>query len=220
MNFIDKLKTLFLTYKINSKNNGIDFRIAETQEEKEEAFKLRFEVYCKEKKYLKSENYPDGLEQDNFDKIADHFIALNKLGKVVGTLRLVPRENDLFKEKSIPLEHYTDFSRHVNTDSIVSELSRFTIDKDYRTNYLLNFGLIKNATLFGLAEGITHFAISVSVNSKNYFEKFGFKQIGEPYMYEKLQYKLPSITMLADIHDSLKQMRMSNISFYNYFTRK
>ncbi|XOU94688.1 MAG: GNAT family N-acyltransferase [Candidatus Kerfeldbacteria bacterium] len=220
MKIINSIKTFFLKYKIKTQNNGIEFRIAQTQDEKDEVYKLRYSVYCEEKKYLKVSDYPDGLEFDKYDPISDHFIALNKIGKIVGTLRLVPRDNNLFNEKRIPLEYYTDIENHINSKSVVSELSRFTIDKNYRTKYSINFGLIKRATLFALAEGITHFAISTSVNSKNYFERFGFHQIGESYIYQKLQYKLPSITMITSIQKGLKKMRDSNIGFYDYFISK
>jgi len=80
--------------------------------------------------------------------------------------------------------------------------------------------LVKSAVLYALANGITHFIISVSIKSKDYFEKFGFEQIGKEYVYQKIRYNLPSITMLADIRESLEKMKKINISFYRYFTNE
>jgi len=220
INVINFIKTLLLKHKINSGNNGIEFNIAKTQKEKEAVYKLRYDVYCREKKYLKEENYSESLEYDIFDKFATHFIARDGDGEVVGSLRLIPRVADLSTKGKIPLEDHTNISRNIEDSDQVCELSRFVIKKEYRKKYSINFGLVKMATLYALERDITHFAISVSIKSKLYFEKFGFKQIGKEYIYGKIQYNHPSVTMLANIKESLKRMKEINISFYNYFINK
>ena len=220
LNAINFVKTLLIKYKINSQNNGIKFGIAKTKAEINRAYKLRYDVYCKEKKYLREEDYPSGLENDIYDSTAIHFVATNNRGGVIGTLRLIPRNNDSLEQVKLPLEKYTDINNYISEVDNFCELSRFVICKEYRKKYSINFGLVKSAVLYALANGITHFIISVSIKSKDYFEKFGFEQIGKEYVYQKIRYNLPSITMLADIRESLEKMKKINISFYRYFTNE
>lgn len=220
LNAIDFIKTSLFKYKINSQNNGIKFNIAKTQEEINGAYQLRYDVYCKEKKYLREEDYPDGLENDIYDGTAIHFVATSNRGGVIGTLRLIPRNKFSSEQAKLPLEEHTDIHNYTTGVDNICELSRFVINKECRKKYSINFGLVKNAVLYALANGITHFIISVSVKNKSYFEKFGFEQIGKEYMYEKIRYNLPSITMQADIQKSLEKMKNINISFYRYFTNE
>lgn len=54
-----------------------------------QAFKLRYDVYCLERNYLPAENYPDGIERDEFDAKSAHFSEFDEAGNIVGYVRLV-----------------------------------------------------------------------------------------------------------------------------------
>jgi N-acyl amino acid synthase of PEP-CTERM/exosortase system len=54
-----------------------------------ELFALRYQVYCVERSFLSPNEYPNGEESDPFDASAVHFAALDRAGKVLGSVRLV-----------------------------------------------------------------------------------------------------------------------------------
>lgn len=61
-------------------------------------FRLRYQVYCVENEYEPREAYPDGLEVDEHDARAEHFLvragAMSAPGAWVGTMRLIPTAAD------------------------------------------------------------------------------------------------------------------------------
>lgn len=104
----------------------IDFGIAETEEEISEMFKLRYEVYVDEKKYIPNGIYQQNLDIDEYDKekACQYFIAKMK-GKIVGTLRVIrtevlPTEKEYFKFetprniKNIPRNQRAEIGRIIS----------------------------------------------------------------------------------------------------------
>jgi N-acyl amino acid synthase of PEP-CTERM/exosortase system len=55
----------------------------------EDLFKLRYDVYCVERAYLKPDAAPGGLERDDYDDCATHFAAYASDDALIGTVRLV-----------------------------------------------------------------------------------------------------------------------------------
>ena len=62
-----------------------------------DSYRLRYDVYCLERNFLKAHDYPDCLETDAFDPHSLHFGAMNLHDELVGTVRLVrPSSAGLF----------------------------------------------------------------------------------------------------------------------------
>lgn len=102
-------------------------RVAATDEERALAFRLRFQVYCQECRYLDPVCYPDGLERDIFDDHAVHLLALDGAGEAVGSVRLV-----LPSPLSFPTQDY--FSEWPARDcNCVAEVSRLIVAPAYRS---------------------------------------------------------------------------------------
>lgn len=57
-------------------------------------FRLRYRVYCEEKGFFTPEDYPNGLESDEFDDRSVHFAAFDQNGEVAGSVRLVCHGTD------------------------------------------------------------------------------------------------------------------------------
>ena len=55
----------------------------------EQSYRLRYQVYCLERKFLRAEDYPNGLEIDEFDRHAAHIGAIDSHGELAGTARVV-----------------------------------------------------------------------------------------------------------------------------------
>lgn len=93
-------------------------------------FALRYQVYCIERGFLSADDYPNGLEQDEYDEFSTHVAAINQGGLVVGSLRIV------YPSKlSFPFRHHCDRlfpGRRKPDDSECIEISRLVISKVYR----------------------------------------------------------------------------------------
>ncbi len=90
---------------------------ADTEEKLEQCYRLRYEVYCKEGILPgnKMEDYPDGLERDEYDQHAVHFLLLHKLKNYpIGTVRIILADPKK-PEKKFPLER-------VAGDLLISDL--------------------------------------------------------------------------------------------------
>jgi N-acyl amino acid synthase of PEP-CTERM/exosortase system len=94
------------------------------------AFALRFAVYCCERAYLSAEDYPDGLEIDEYDERAAHFFSFDDAGELVGYVRLVRTDG----AARFPLQNYckTDADAKLPPDHEAMEVSRLIIRQDYR----------------------------------------------------------------------------------------
>ena len=55
----------------------------------EASYKLRYRVYCLERRFLKAADYPDQLEYDEFDRSSIHIGLVNRDRETLATSRLV-----------------------------------------------------------------------------------------------------------------------------------
>lgn len=104
-------------------NLKFQFLVVDNNEELlTETYRLRYQVYCEEVKFLGQSCYPDGTEKDIFDEHSIHFAAIDPQGNIVGTLRLIlnstvgfPLETvcpSLYIDKnSLPRKHLAEVSR-------------------------------------------------------------------------------------------------------------
>lgn len=95
-----------------------------------DVFRLRYEVYCRECRFLDADDYPDGLESDAYDASAYHVAARNEADQIVGTVRLV------FADAAgrFPFEdHCTTFADFTFPPRAeCAEVSRLVVSKGYR----------------------------------------------------------------------------------------
>lgn len=114
-----------------------DVLIADT-ETTQEAFRIRYQVYCEELGYEDPARFPDGLERDEFDSFSTQLLLRHRsTGSYVGTVRLVipPAGSDL----ETPLER---FCRHAADPAILDlqqlskgsycEISRLAVHRHFR----------------------------------------------------------------------------------------
>lgn len=118
--------------------------IADTQELQEEAFRLRYQVYCIENPYEDATRYPEGLEYDQYDQHSLHGVLRHRRsGATIGSVRWV-----LHKKKagaaSFPLFHVCrDLLPLVSKTLPVertAELSRFALSKHLRQQHCTSHG--------------------------------------------------------------------------------
>jgi N-acyl amino acid synthase of PEP-CTERM/exosortase system len=112
---------------------------ADTPELKEEVYRIRYEVYCRELRYEPAENFPDRLEQDIYDERSCHCLLLHRRsGVYAGCVRLVlPDPSD--PEGKLPFEDpcagslYPDLIEPIfDHRHAVGELSRIAVPEHFR----------------------------------------------------------------------------------------
>jgi len=97
----------------------------------QQAYRLRYDVYCLERRFLDSGAYPDGLERDNYDSDSEHFHSYNHKNELVGYSRLIVPDvkghfpwqihcNALLAQVELPPRQES------------AEISRLVVRQDYR----------------------------------------------------------------------------------------
>ena len=93
-----------------------------------ELFALRYQVYCVERGFLSQENYPNGEESDPYDATAVHFAAVDRSGKLLGSVRLVRHTPGI----GFPYQNYcrdtSPGARELPVDDAM-EISRLVVSK-------------------------------------------------------------------------------------------
>lgn len=122
-------------------------------DEMAEVYKLRYEIFCEELKFIDPVHYPEGKEFDEYDSRSYHILVL-KNGRIVGYTRLIlPRPGEKFLiEKAADLPEIFDREKAVEVSrglvipeergGTVKNLLIDTVFDYYRRNgyeYLLSF---------------------------------------------------------------------------------
>ncbi len=113
-----------------------DVKLAATKAQKADVYRIRYSVYCQEFGYEPAENFPDGLEFDEYDEHSLHCLITHKsTGMPAGCVRMVPRS----ESKVLPLEQFcsealdNSFIESLNLDtSQMCEISRLAVDSAFR----------------------------------------------------------------------------------------
>ena len=136
------------------------FKIAETSKELEEYFRLRNEIFVQEQKI-----FPE-TDVDQCDRDATHIIAIDELiGKVVGTVRCYKKEED------------TWFG------------GRLGAAPAYR-NGQIGPNLVRLAVKTVRSNGCKRFLAYIQPQNVRFFERLGWKTIGELVIYHGLPHQL------------------------------
>ena len=102
-----------------------------TADELKLSYALRCRVYCEERGFLDIANYPDGIEQDEFDDYSLHFGSFDGEGELVGSARLVlrgPLGFPMFGHCVIEPE----WQKKIDAIPNLVEISRLVVSRRYR----------------------------------------------------------------------------------------
>ena len=96
-----------------------------------QSYRLRYQVYCVERKFLPADAYPDGVERDEFDRHSVHVGVVDGAGELAGTARIIVRS-----DAGLPVFRYcTLFPDALCIDDPavrLVEVSRLSISRGYR----------------------------------------------------------------------------------------
>jgi len=162
--------------------SGYRFLSAESREDLEKVWRLRYQVYCLELGF-EPENQ-SGLETDMYDEYAMHFLAVDEKGRAVGTMRFVHNN-----PKGFPMDSDFPLTDYMKTHGISRALEggRFVILKDLGRDarITVGFGLFKCLYDYCNETGIYDI---FTVTHPKILQKYGLpgvRPIGEPFRYSK-----------------------------------
>lgn len=122
-------------------NSMFDIVRADTPTLLEQAYRIRYQVYCKEQKFEDPANFNEEREHDEYDERSVHSLLFDRFSSTyVGTVRIIlPLEHS--PENSLPIQNLN--INHALAASNVqhiwkaTEISRFSISKHLRRRTLL-----------------------------------------------------------------------------------
>jgi N-acyl amino acid synthase of PEP-CTERM/exosortase system len=125
-----------LTNSIDFFNEFFEMVQASSDELKNEVYKLRYQVFCIENNIFNSEDYPDGLEFDEFDQQSVHYLIRHrKSGVYAATTRLILPDAD-HPEKLFPIELHCGIDNVAMMQAFnrahLGEISRFCVSKAFK----------------------------------------------------------------------------------------
>ncbi|GIW46454.1 MAG: putative N-acetyltransferase YjcF [Deltaproteobacteria bacterium] len=150
------------------KIGGIVFKIAETEKELEEYFRLRYEVFVREQGIFKE------TDVDEYDKDALHIVAVEEsTGNVVGGVRCYRKDNN------------TWFG------------GRLSAAPGYR-NGRVGSNLVKLAVQVVKSRGCKEFLAYIQPQNVRFFERLGWRAVGEPVLYHGRPHQLMRANLDSD----------------------
>jgi ubiquinone/menaquinone biosynthesis C-methylase UbiE/N-acyl-L-homoserine lactone synthetase len=162
--------------------NGYRFLSADSPEDLEKVLRLRYQVYCAELGLLPKNQ--GGLERDMYDEYSMHFLAVDEMGRAVGTMRFVHNN-----PKGFPMDSDFPLTDYMKTHGISRALEggRFVICKDLSRDARITvaFGLFK--CLYDYCDETGIYDI-FTVTHPKILQKYslpGVRPIGEPFRYSK-----------------------------------
>lgn len=215
------------------------FHVKRVKKESElkKLYALRYQVYCNERMFLDSKDYPDGLEHDEYDASAIHLGAYGPEDTIIGSVRLVRSTkmhfpifdhceiNDLPTDAS-PLE-FAEISRliiskrrraDIRRSNALPPLQVNTVRQDFTNFGISNLLMELFRVMFSYSKhrNIKYLIAAMEPSLlrlvQNYH--FNFHPIGPITDY--YGQVIPCITSLAEIE---KQMSEKNMDFYLEFAK-
>ncbi len=188
---------------------------ATSYEELLDAYRLRYTVYCLERGYERSEDYPAGVETDIYDPYSIHFIAYVK-SMAVGTVRLI-----LQNPHGFPVEKHCN----VDTRSIcrdgekVAEISRLAVSSEATKDICIErgkitLGLMKELYSSSRELGIGYLVSAMSTPLERLLKRCGLKflKAGPPVDYHGL--RTPYFASCEDLERELFNRRKDLFEFF------
>jgi N-acyl amino acid synthase of PEP-CTERM/exosortase system len=197
-------------------------RIADTDQLREQAYRLRHQVYCVENDF--ETRQPDGIETDAFDVRAPHALLFHRAAEEpLGTVRLVLPEPgittgtlpihavcpmELFAHTGLPLGATAEISRFALSRQRLQDLQQAVGSDEAR--HVLSFaclGLIAALRQIASAHGVTHTVAVMEPPLRRRLSMIGLPmtEMGVPVNHHGV--RVPCYTRIDQLEAALKRLR-------------
>lgn len=174
-------------------------------------FKLRYEVYVNEKRWVRDSG--NQMERDNYDGYAGYIAALRQdeisgAPSVIATARFIPLEKKVMLD-----EEFRDLVPGValiREEAI--EITRIAIDKKYRNQHL-DLLIYQKLIQWSFENNINHWYFVVEPKYLRYLNRFGIMaiQIGEEKVFED---GVKAIAAYINLKYVLEFLKLNNNRLY------
>jgi N-acyl amino acid synthase of PEP-CTERM/exosortase system len=213
------------------------FRVtpATTPALQDQAYRLRYQVYCCEHSYENPAEHPRQREIDDYDDRSVHSLLVDRTsGTTVGTVRLIFSDKDSWTT-SFPIQkvcsHPLLADRKLHLTAAAAEISRFAISKAYRNNTIaistgmaadrahmipcITLGLFKATVQMSFEHGISDWFAVMEPSLLRLLSRFGiyFKPIGPLVDYHGLRQPCH-----ANVHQLLERVRKERLDVFDFVT--
>lgn len=231
----ERLDNLRKTTPITRMYHGPDIA-NETDPHYEDIFKLRYSVYCVEKKFLPEKHFPTLMENDKYDNCSTHIATYTNDDIVISSVRLVqPTQNQRFPFQ----EHcnmFDDFTAPNNHEA--AEVSRLVISKQRRKrsedslqgiesdnvfpihdkrlggNRILLMTMFRKMYQYSKRVGIHYWYAAMEESLVSHIGSMGFKFVP---IGPKSDYMGIVRPYIADLREMEKEMRRANWELWEWF---
>jgi len=218
---------------------------ATSDELKHEAYKLRFQVYCIEMGFENHQEFPEGIEFDEYDPHSCHYLIRHRrLGIYIATTRLILSDNNN-PEKLFPIEQYSQIDNINLLNTMprhhLAELSRFCVSKEFRRRkneqHLLTTNDADSELAYGQEEKrssshltLALFACAIKMSSENnvhywyaimepalmrVFSALGIHFVGIGPLVDYHGLRQPCVIKINDLLDSVAK---KDLDYWNLLT--
>ncbi len=156
------------------------FKTATTELELQRCYRLRYQVYCEEKRWLNAADYPEKLEKDDYDSHAVHVMAYDDEFELVGIMRILRRQDF----SALPFESHPGMKgKSVMARNIV-ELSRFMVTTK-KNRMEVTRGLIRAVYQTSVALGADNWILVIEPSLRRLLSmlEFKFSPLCQPVNY-------------------------------------
>lgn len=209
--------------------------LANTAESKEIHYKLRYKIYCLEKKYEDTTKFTRQLEIDEYDSDAIHFLIRDKFtGDWMATVRLL-----IGPLNTLPIQKAATIGQHVvdSETELVAEISRFSILSNYRNNNShlkpediepvkepeIMLGLFRAVVAYGEKNGISNWLFLCRRSLKRIMNQCGFivDVVGPKTNHKGIRYPYrisleKSFSRMQELAPKVNSMFSANCAYYKY----
>lgn len=176
-------------------------------------YRLRYKVYCGERRFESALDHPHGLEQDALDPYSIHFIA--RIGTLpLGTVRLILRNPIGF-----PVEDHCGI--RISNQGIAVEISRLAVSKEACRRAMVSqkevvLGLFRELYRETRRIDVEYYYAAMTQSLYRLLNRcdIRFNQIGKPVEYHGI--RAPFMTGVSEM---ISTMHTSNRSLYSFFTQ-
>lgn len=187
---------------------------AANQRQIEQAFRLRFDVYCLEKGWLEPNRYPNALEQDEYDERQSvHFVAVApKTNDVVACFRLIT-----YGQLGFPCEEHFNLTKRAKNPAQTVEMSRLIIAEEhrgFRVTRKIILGLSREIYMYNLNYKIRWCYAAVEPGLLTMIQRMGipFEKAGQ-----ESDYMGETLPMILDMRDVEIKTSVEKPDVYAYF---
>lgn len=171
---------------------GIEIKLAETPEEKDAIFRLRYKIYVEEMKISLHADHEQRKIVDFLDKNGNLFYAKTN-GDIVATGRVnFGKDSPLELESEYEMERFGEYYPNK-----VSTTTRFMIEPEYRGSTVAS-RLIKELYNFGQQGGTEFDFINISPNNYQFYRHMGYREYAKNFHHEAWGECIPLVLVMND----------------------